>query len=1096
MPDATVNIGGDASGAIAAVAAAQGAIDSLHGKTVNVEVNVRQNGGGAGGLASDLGRAGNAAERVGQRARGMGDSFDRAGRSARGMSDHVGHVGDHMGRAADQAERMRTHMDAVNNIMGGGAPGAVTQAQGMRRMAIDAQTASRAIGSIGSNAQQAQRAIGGGDGGGFKAMGASAHGVSVEVMGIYRNARQAITAAGEAGSAFSTASGHTNQMGSDLARAGEAGKDLARLGESGKDIAKIGDAVKGIGGGNGLSGMDLAMKGLRDVGGDLGSSLGKAGSVLDSIPTPALAASTAIKGIGLAGGVSAIGMGALGAAVAGVGLAGVAEDFAHNSQLMNAGSEAVRGFNKQFSAMRSESSAAGMPQMDAFKGSLAGVGHELAGIGAKNIAPVLQDATALGNSATSAMRQLEPAIGPATQALTALGGAVIGAFGNSGPAVTSFADTITQNSAGIQSTTEGIVNTMSSLGSAVVSTYANLPQGMANVGSGNPAQAIGDLGRSKLGGLSLLSAHPAGTSFGPADGPPNTPGGPAAPPSTDIGWHPAQSHGVGNFDSQGAFGLPKLPPGGGGASPDANRFSGMAAGDILTQQRADVGLPPVGAPHYSGVGPRGPGQSVGPMPASAAAGLGGGGIQPFNNMMQAAQNQVAGGGASTGTAMVQHIQKAVQVAAPAATAGGASMGAAMNSGMAQGQNSTQSVVDTVTIKHSKHIIDIASAALGIHSPSTEMDYLGRMTWRGFGQGQEREAAGTFGSMSNAMGRVLSGAQDQAQRFAPDYDGSSGATVTVKRSNDQAMQYGPAAMARIKSHNDRAGQLATGREDLQRQAIGGMTHDERRDQIMQNRANNHERALANLHISGHAKPSGDVNPFAGDQHQSLWNTVTRQGPIGDLRAQFSKAGQNSVQGLSQSMTAHIPKVQAAGAAIAGAGHAGYKKKDRQASPSAEWAAMAGNSVAGAVGAMNAGGPALAAAGASMAGSMQAAAIGPMSDAGLMVGYAYATNVTTGVATQIKKADYQSQGLPSGIGQAGMMGLAKTRLLNAGSGAQSYKTPGNAPGLVVLPAATPPPPQVITINHNFDISGQMYRVATEVSMDHMGRVTDAISRAASM
>jgi hypothetical protein len=129
-------------------------------------------------------------------------------------------------------------------------------------------------------------------------------------------------------------------------------------------------------------------------------------------------------------------------------------------------------------------------------------------------------------------------------------------------------------------------------------------------------------------------------------------------------------------------------------SPDAARFSGMTGAQVLNQQRVDVGLPPPGQPYYSGVGPRGPGSSVGAMPPSIASAMGGGGIAPFDNMMRAAQSQVASGGGSTGQAMQQHIQKAVQVAAPAASVGGASIGAAMNTGMAQGQNSTQSVVDT------------------------------------------------------------------------------------------------------------------------------------------------------------------------------------------------------------------------------------------------------------------------------------------------------------------------------------------------------------------------------------------------------------------
>jgi hypothetical protein len=51
---------------------------------------------------------------------------------------------------------------------------------------------------------------------------------------------------------------------------------------------------------------------------------------------------------------------------------------------------------------------------------------------------------------------------------------------------------------------------------------------------------------------------------------------------------------------------------------------------------------------------------------------------------------------------------------------------------------------------------------------------------------------------------------------------------------------------------------------------------------------------------------------------------------------------------------------------------------------------------------------------------------------------------------------------------MTALAATGLLSAGSGAESYKTPGNAPGLVTLPSAQQPiqiqmAPQQVVLNN---------------------------------
>jgi hypothetical protein len=116
---------------------------------------------------------------------------------------------------------------------------------------------------------------------------------------------------------------------------------------------------------------------------------------------------------------------------------------------------------------------------------------------------------------------------------------------------------------------------------------------------------------------------------------------------------------------------------------------------------------------------------------------------------------------------------------------------------------------------------------------------------------------------------------------------------------------------------------------------------------------------------------------------------------------------------------------------------------------------------------------------------------LSDRGLMVGYAWATNVVTGVNSQIKKADYQALGLPK-LNQAAMTALAATGLLSAGSGAESYKTPGNAAGLVVLPASGSSGGQTITFKHELDFNGVMKTIATQVTLEHFGMVKDAISQ----
>jgi hypothetical protein len=1232
----TVSIDGDASGAIAACAEAQGAIDALHGKSVNVDINVRQHGGagGMGEATQGMRDFGTAADRAGRSARGMGDDLGRSAGHARNMGDHMGRASDHMSRMADDGQRLANHMAAVDSIMRGGAPDSTARGSGLRQMAIDAALVTGAIAGIGAVSSRSLGAVESGSsraGQGLREIGSGAQASHEQVTRLADTMRKSAATfsvassgriGGDAGQASRLGGGdQTGQKASTFA-VDSAGNVSSRLAGASTEMERFSGSAAGMGSALGSSGKEMerfsgqtsemerhvgsagrvidatgrAINGAGGSGG--GGGLGGLISKLGGLPDVAMPSAMALKAVGLTAGVSALGMGALSAAVAGVGLAGVAEDFAHNNQLMHAGSEAVRGFNREFSAMRGATSAAGGPAMAGVAASMKGVGHELAAIGAANIAPVLNSAASLGNQTTQAMRKLAPSIGPAVQGLTALAGAVIGAFGDSGPAVTSFANKVTQNAAGLQSLTSSVIDTAGAVGGATVDALGGMGQFDSGVGSPSgkpPGSKVDTSSRPTMGGglqgafmsamggplVPMLLALGAGIDVAHGGAPGN-----GAGPSKGAagGFDPSKPFSGMLPDGQGGFtsgtgdggaakpSAPKAsrgpagdfgkgigaPPLGNVGSPDAGQFSGMTAGQIMTQQRANSGLPPVGQPQYSGVGPRGAGQSVGAMPASVAAGLGGGGIAPFNDMMRSAQGQIAGGGGATGTAVAQHIQKAVNVAAPAAAAGGGAIGGAMNAGMAAGSTSTQSVIDTVVIKHSKHIIDLASAALGVHSPSTEFDYLGRMTSRGFGQGVERDSHHTFGAMDN----MLTGAQDMASKFSPGYDGSVPAVITVRRKAEEPADpsqdpsnpllstsstsmappvnhYGVAGMSNIQAHNDRAAGLAQGRADL------------------------HAKAMANLGVINPATgqkwqdpTKADSNPFAGklgdpfgpggasykapslkQRAGNLWDNLNQHGPqdkdgpwagakkavdtsqaprVGgpgsagggramppriaaglgldslgkDLNGHMHKAGQASAQGLSQGMTAHVGKVQAAGSHLAGAGHAGYKKKDKQHSPSAEWAGMAGNSVAGAVGGMSAGIPALAAAGAGAAAAMQAATAGPMADAGLMVGYTWAQNVETGVSTQIKKADYQSLGIPAGLGQAGLLGLAKTGLLSAGSGAQSYKTPGNAPGVVSLPA--PQPVTIVMQPQHVVIDGQVIATITQQQFSgFLDQMTGAIS-----
>jgi hypothetical protein len=191
---------------------------------------------------------------------------------------------------------------------------------------------------------------------------------------------------------------------------------------------------------------------------------------------------------------------------------------------------------------------------------------------------------------------------------------------------------------------------------------------------------------------------------------------------------------------------------------------------------------------------------------------------------------------------------------------------------------------------------------------------------------------------------------------------------------------------------------------------------------------------------------NANPFAGTgrdpvaaasakaagRFQGMYNQV------GQLPGMFNKAGQNSTLGLAGGLTAHVSKIQAAGASLAGAGHAGYKKKDKQSSPSAEWAAIGGNSVAGVPIGFAAGVPSAVAAIGDAAAQMSAGIAGPLNNQGLQLGYSYATNVTDGAVRVLKTANFQAASSAQIANQQAKAAVGRTGLFDP-AGSSVYKTP---------------------------------------------------------
>lgn len=714
----------------------------------------------------------------------------------------------------------------------------------------------------------------------------------------------------------------------------------------------------------------------------------------------------------------------------------------------------------------------------------------------------------LRQSARAMTNELAPAMKDGVGAVKAWEQAKMGAQGDMGPGISQFANTVKNNAGPLQSIMSSLGGAALNLGSDVVSGVSQAAPAFAALGqtiAGNSAGiTAGVKSLTEFGvGAAQLGAQALGA-FGSTDSAVKDfvqPGGKPGVRNQDInpgnlarkmlmmavggpGMALAEAGGSaanlaggsaggrvppGAFDPSKPFSgtLPDGTPGTGDGkaakpaktggyrpSPDAARYSGMSAREIYSSQyEAATGAAP-GQPRYSGLGPRGGGSGVGAMPASIASGLGLAGGSAMPSLMSSMQQAVKGGdGGGLAQATQNHVTKAVHSAMPAATAGGQALGGGITSGTAQGVTSTQTVTDTVLIKHAKRMIEVSAGALGVHSPSLEYDYLGRMLPRGLAQGVERESSHAYG----AIGGMLSGAQSMASKFSPDYQGVRGPTITMRKKsktqanfNDpqaakeaaappvaqqqmSAMQYSPAVMDRIQAHNDRAADL--------RQKI----------------ADRHELA----------KNGWNVDPFVQAGRNSAEGTA--QG-----FDQGQKPALLSVQRLVQRM------------------HNQYTTTDQQNSPSAVYAGFGANSVAGVGVGFAAGTPGVTSTMVASVGTMADVVGGYLSDRGLMAGYAWAENIATGASSQIKKSDYQAQGLANLQSQSALMSLAATGLMSAGAGAYSYKTPGNTPGLVVLPvAAANTGTQNFTVTHNLvHDDGHITQVATQVTLDMFGRVTDAI------
>lgn len=140
-----LEIGGDASGALGALAATQAAIDALHGKSVEVDVAVN----GAGGATDGLGRIKEGSERA-------GEAHDKHTASLGRNEEALGRHEDALGRASEGA---REHADATERASEGVREHAEETERANDSLGRNAEAHDRAAQSVQQHASQEERAV-------------------------------------------------------------------------------------------------------------------------------------------------------------------------------------------------------------------------------------------------------------------------------------------------------------------------------------------------------------------------------------------------------------------------------------------------------------------------------------------------------------------------------------------------------------------------------------------------------------------------------------------------------------------------------------------------------------------------------------------------------------------------------------------------------------------------------------------------------------------------------------------------------------------------------------------------------------------------
>lgn len=462
------------------------------------------------GLADSAARAAGASDRAADSARDYANASDRANSSAGDLGQAVSDLtrahreqAAAADRAADSAlshaaatdragESSRSFADWADKVaqsMNGSEASAVRAAGAVNQLGAETSRATRFMVDAGGAAEQISSGMAPIESGaaraasGMKALTAGTSEATSAGKDWTDGWSGRASTADSAAASFRVLGGSASSAGGSLRATGS---ELSKVAESGSAVSKVFDASNGAF--NFKSDMPSVWK-------SLGSEIGNVSSGLAGLGDKAEAGlsgmSVGVQSVGMGALYATAGIGILTAAAAGIGVAGAFGDVAKSAPMMNEARNAMKDFTHEFSAMSGATSAAGLAPMKGLSATVKELGGELAKVGVQNVGGILGGASTLVASATGAIGQLEPAIGPAITAATSLGKAVIGAFGNSGDAITSFANTVTAQSPGIQAGLEGAVKVAGQIGEIAVKAAGTLGPGIGSDSGETVAGGIG-----------------------------------------------------------------------------------------------------------------------------------------------------------------------------------------------------------------------------------------------------------------------------------------------------------------------------------------------------------------------------------------------------------------------------------------------------------------------------------------------------------------------------------------------------------------------------------------------------------------------------